>query len=295
MYKPFGIIPAMITPFNDDFSINEQVYRQTLNFYIESGCHALGVGAGTGEYARMTIDQRKQLMNIAVDEVAGRVPIIAGTGCHSTQESIELSQYADSLGIEGCLVITPYYTQTDDEGIYRHYKMISDSVSNTGIIIYNFPAGTNVNINPDIVARLAEEEHICGMKNSTPDFEHLAAVLTKTRNADFNVVTGYESLLIPAISMGATGMFGVSQDIIPKVMVKMYNLAVQGNLKEAIAIHDKYYELFHIIWKEPSPGPTKAALELLGFQAGAPIPPIFPVDEEFKAELKALMQRLDIL
>ena len=295
MYKPFGVIPAMVTTFKDDFTINEKAYRETLNFYINAGCHGLGVAAGTGEYARMSLDQRKQAMRIAVDEVAGRVPIIAGTGCHGTDESVELSQYADSLGIEACLVITPYYTQTNDDGIYRHYKTISDSVSNTGIVIYNFPAGTNVNINPDLVAGLAKEKNIVGIKNSTPDFIHQAALIHKTRGEDFNVITGYESLLLPTLLMGGRGIFAVAPDIIPREMVGMYELAMRGDFKGAVDIHDKYYDMYQIIWEEPSPGPAKAALELLGFEAGPPRPPVFPVTDGYRAKLKSLMQSLEIL
>ncbi|MDL2253865.1 4-hydroxy-tetrahydrodipicolinate synthase [Ruminococcaceae bacterium OttesenSCG-928-I18] len=295
MYRLSGVVPAMVTPFCEDSSINEEVFRELVNVYIEAGCHALGVGGGTGEYVFMSTEERKQLIKICMEEVAGRVPVIAGTGCHSTEETIELSQFADNLGAAACLVITPHYNKTNDEGLYQHYKRLNDSVTNVGIVLYNYPDGTNVDISPSVVHRLAGEKNIIGIKSSTC-FDSTMKMIHATEDYDnFGVFTGFEGMLVHTLISGGTGTYGVVQDIVPKAMVKMYELALSGKINEAMKLHDKYYKLFDMVYEEPSPGPVKAALSMLGFKVGNPRMPILPASDDFLKKMRNAMEEMDIL
>ncbi|WP_339237834.1 dihydrodipicolinate synthase family protein [Oceanobacillus sp. FSL W7-1281] len=180
MYKPTGMIPAMPTPFNEDGSINFSAYQGLINHLVDGGVHCLLAGGSTGEYSLMSLEERKSLLKAAVEYAGGRVPVMAGTSAHREEETLELTKYAAEVGADCALVVTPYYMTTSEEGMKAYYKKLA-AEAGIGIVIYHYPAATNVELSPEFIAELSEEEGIVAVKNTT-DQEHTCKVIALTKD-----------------------------------------------------------------------------------------------------------------
>ena len=294
MYKMEGIIPAMITPFNQNYSLNEKGFREVLRFLINKKVHCILVGGSTGEYTLMEKEERKRIIELAVEEANGEVPIMAGTAYQSTEQTIELTKFAAEAGADSALIITPHYPKPAEEGLKNHYRKIAENVD-IPIIIYHWPGGTGVTISPEDVLELSELKNLAGIKNTAPQ-EHTNELIQLTKDcADFNVVTGWETLLLPTISCGGTGGIGVAHNVVPEQMIKIYDLSNAGKVEEARYIHNQLLPLYKLLFKEPSPGPIKAALELLGLPAGPSRLPILPVANSLRKELQEELTKLGVI
>jgi 4-hydroxy-tetrahydrodipicolinate synthase len=290
---PKGIYVPVITTFNDDESIDFASYKKVIDFVIENGVHGLLIGGTTGEYHVMSAEERKSLIKAACEYAAGRVPVMAGVGCFTAKDTIELANFAAECGAEYGLVLPPYYHHTTDAGIVDFYKEIAAN-SKVGIVIYNYPGATNVEMPPEMIYELSQEENIVSVKESA-DFGHLCQVLTLTSDVDnFTVFTGEEHFILPTFSVGGQGAFGILINLLPKEIVKIYELAMAGDLKAATELNSKIRGIYGLMEVEgnPYPGPVKAGMDMIGMKGGKVRKPLTQPTDDLKAKMKEQLIKL---
>lgn len=293
MYRPIGMIPAMPTPLNEDESINFSGYEKLINHLIDGGVHCLLAGGSTGEYSMMSTEERKEVIKAAVDYADGRVPIMAGTSEHRLNETVELTKYAEEIGADCALIITPYYMQTSEEGIKNYYEQVAKA-TNIGIVIYHYPGATNVTLTPEFIAELSEIEGIVGVKNTT-DQEHTCKVIALTKdNEGFSVLTGSEHLILPTLAVGGDGATGIIHNLVPDQIVEMYDLFKnKKDIDGALKINQRLLPLYDYVEAEPVPGPIKAGLDLIGLEGGNVRDPLVEASNELKEKMRETLNRLD--
>ncbi|MEP9819820.1 4-hydroxy-tetrahydrodipicolinate synthase [Staphylococcus xylosus] len=293
MYRPIGMIPAMPTPLNEDESINFSGYEKLINHLIDGGVHCLLAGGSTGEYSMMSTEERKEVLKAAVDYADGRVPIMAGTSEHRLNETIELTKYAEEIGADCALIITPYYMQTSEEGIKNYYEQVAKA-TNIGIVIYHYPGATNVTLTPEFIAELSEIEGIVGVKNTT-DQEHTCKAIALTKdNEGFSVLTGSEHLILPTLAVGGDGATGIIHNLVPDQIVEMYDLFKnKKDIDGALKINQRLLPLYDYVEAEPVPGPIKAGLDLIGLEGGNVRDPLVEASNELKEKMRETLNRLD--
>ncbi|WP_164667244.1 4-hydroxy-tetrahydrodipicolinate synthase [Virgibacillus doumboii] len=286
MFKPFGVIPALPTPMNEDNSIDFNGIEQIMDYVIEGGVNGLLAGGSASEYSLMSFEERKEVLQFVCNYSNGSVPIMAGTGCHRTEDTIELTQYAAEVGADCALVITPYYMQTSRQGIIDHYKTVAEK-SSIGIVLYNYPEVTNVQLDPELIYELSQIDGIVGIKN-TDEMQHNSKVISLTKdNPNFSVLTGFEHLILPALAVGGHGTIGVVHNLVPEKIVRIYDLIVhENNLREATWLNQELLSLYNLIEEEPIPGTIKAGLEVLGLPGGKSRLPLVPASKEFKSTIE---------
>jgi 4-hydroxy-tetrahydrodipicolinate synthase len=292
MYKPFGMIAALPTPMNEDNSIDYKGLEQVIEHLIDGGIHCLLVGGSTGEYSLMTVEERKAVIKFVCETSNGRIPVMAGTGCHRTEDTIALTQYAAEVGADCALVINPYYMTTSRQGIIDHYKAVAESV-NIGIVIYHYPDATGVELDPELIHEISQIDGIVGIKN-TADGIHTSKLIALTKdNPNFSVLTGFEHLIVPTLAIGGQGAVGLIHNLVPKKIVKLYDLIVnENNLKEATKLNQELLDLYNAIEEETIPGTLKAGLEVLGLSGGPSRLPLVPSSEKFKSKIEAILNEL---
>ncbi len=295
MYKLYGMIPAMPTPFKEDSSIDYDGVKRLLNHLIDGGVHAILVGGSTGEYSLMTPEERRSLIKTACEEANGRVPIIAGTGCHRPEDTIALTQYAAEVGADAALVLPPYYMQTSRQGIIDYFKTVAEN-SPIGIVIYNYPSATGVDLDPELIFELSKIDKIVGLKD-TADLEHTCKVIALTKdNENFGVVNGFEHLIMGTLASGGDGTMGIVHNLAPREMVRIYDLIVkENNLAEALKISQRLTPLYTYMEEEPFPGPVKAALDIMGLPGGLPRRPITPPSDAMKEKLEKALKEAGLI
>lgn len=292
MFKPVGMIPAMPTPFTESGEINFEAYRDLIEHLVDGGVHCLLAGGSTGEYSLMTKDERKSVIKAAVEYSDSRVPIMAGTGASTTKDTIELTQYAAEAGADCALVLPPYYMKTSEQGIIDYFSEVA-AESSIGIVIYHYPDATNVDLSPELLAELSKIEGIVGVKN-TEDQEHTCKVIALTKdNDDFSVLTGFEHLILPTLAVGGDGATGIVHNLVPKEIVEMYDLFTkEGDIAGAIEANQKLLSLYDYVEAEPSPGPVKAGLDILGIKGGTVRKPLVPASDELKERIEGALAKL---
>lgn len=290
---PKGIIVPMVTPFNDDESIDFPAYKKVIDHVIDNGVHGILVGGTTGEYHVMPLEERKALIKAGCEYAAGKVPVMAGVGCFTAKESIELANYAAECGAQWGLVLPPYYHHTTDQGVVDFYKEIAAN-SKVGIVIYNYPGATSVAMSPEMIYELAQEENIVSVKESA-DFGHLCQTLTLTKDVEnFTVFTGEEHFILPTFAVGGQGAFGILINLLPKEMVQLYDLAMANDLNAARELNQKLSGFYGLMECEgnPYPGPVKAGLDLIGIKGGKVRKPLTQPTDDLKARMKAQLVKL---
>lgn len=291
---PKGIFVPLITPFNDDESIDFQSYNKVIDFQVENGVHGLLVGGTTGEYHVMSLEERKSLIKAGCEFAAGRVPVMAGVGCFTAKETIELANYAAECGAKWGLVLPPFYHHTTDEGIVAFYKEIAAG-SKIGIMIYNYPGATNVHMSPEMIYELSQVENIVSVKESA-DYGHLCQVVALTKeNPNFTVFTGEEHFIFPTLCIGGQGAFGILVNLLPKEMVELHDLVVEKkDIEAARALNNKISGIYGLMEAEgnPYPGPVKAAMDLIGIKGGKVRKPLTQPTDDMKAKLKEQLNKL---
>jgi 4-hydroxy-tetrahydrodipicolinate synthase len=292
MYKPFGMIPALPTPMKDDNSIDYKGLEQLIQHLIDGGMNCLLVGGSTGEYSLMSMEERKEVIQFVCDTSKGRIPVMAGTGCHRTEDTIELTKYAAEAGADCALVINPYYMTTSRQGIIDHYKAVAEN-SSIGIVIYHYPDATGVEMDPELINEISQIDGIVGIKN-TADGEHTSKLIALTKdNPNFAVLTGFEHLILPTLAIGGHGAVGVAHNLAPRKIAKLYDLVVnENNLKEATKLNQDLLDLYNAIEEETIPGTVKAGLEALGLSGGSSRLPLVPASENFKSRIENVLIEL---
>lgn len=257
-----GSIVAIVTPFNIDGSIDYTAFDNLIEFHVENETDGIVVCGTTGEAATLNKEEYANLIKHSVEKVNKRIPVIAGTGTNSTSEAIENSCLAESLGVDGILVVAPYYNKPSRNGLKDYFTQISKAVS-VPIVLYNVPGRTACNIPVDLVVELANElENVVGIKEASGNLEQLACLL-KDKPSDFMVFSGDDALAFQAVCMGADGVISVIANIIPKEFHTLMNAAEKGDLNQARAIYFKYLKLIQLCFIESNPIPVKTGLAVM--------------------------------
>jgi 4-hydroxy-tetrahydrodipicolinate synthase len=266
MYKPEGILPALVTPFTDDAkSIDEERLRALVSHCLELGVHGVVPCGTTGEFVNLTIEEKKRVIKIVVDEVNGKVPVVAGTGASGTNEAVEMTRYAKDAGATAALIVVPYYLKPADRGIYEHYFTIASQVD-LPIILYNIPQCTGLPLPWQMVEDLAQIPNIVGVKDSSGQLSFILAVLEKVRDK-INVLCGHDEVVVAALAAGCSGAILASANIIPDIWVQIYNHIKNGQLQKARELQYSVQKIARIIAGSGAVG-TKAALNMMKIKVG---------------------------
>jgi 4-hydroxy-tetrahydrodipicolinate synthase len=283
----------MITPFNEDLKIDEANYREFIRFQIDNGCQLLTMGT-TGESATLSHEEHHEAIKITVDEAkkSGKDPfVLAGAGSNATYESISLCQYAEKIGVDGLLVVVPYYNKPMQHSLIEHYSAIADSTS-LPIILYNVPSRTVRNLDPDTVVKLAnKKDNIVGIKEASGNIDQITQII-KDAPDDFIMLSGDDSMTYHIMALGGIGVISVVSNIIPAKIFEFTKSMNAGDWDKARKIQLELYDLFKVLFIETNPGPVKYAAELMGImnkRMRLPLtPPLDPACEKIKGVLKKL-------
>jgi 4-hydroxy-tetrahydrodipicolinate synthase len=259
MFK--GAIVAIVTPFKDG-KVDEDALRGLIEFQIANGTDGIVPCGTTGESATLTHEEHDRVIEITIDAVKKRVPVIAGTGSNSTAEALRLTKHAYEAGADGALIVCPYYNRPTQEGLYQHYKMIAENVP-IPIIPYNIPSRTGVNLLPETVAKLAKINNIVGIKEASGSIKQMSDVIGLCGDA-FAVLSGDDLFTLPLLAMGGAGIISVISNVAPADMAGLVDAFAAGDLTKARALHHKMSPLIEALFVEVNPTPAKAALYLMG-------------------------------
>lgn len=261
--KPIvGSIVALVTPMREDGSVDVDRLRSLIDWHIAEGTDCIGVVGTTGESPTVTVPEHHEVIRVAVEHAAGRVPIMAGAGANSTAEAIELSKYAKSVGADCTLQVVPYYNKPTQEGIYQHFKSIAEAVD-IPLVLYNVPGRTVADMLPETVLRLAQVPNIVGIKEATGNIDR-AAWLIKQAPQGFSIYSGDDPTAIALMLLGGHGNVSVTANVAPRLMHELCMAAIQGDAKRAVEIHMRLLPLHKQLFVEPNPIPVKWALQRLG-------------------------------
>jgi 4-hydroxy-tetrahydrodipicolinate synthase len=259
MFK--GAIVAIVTPFKDG-QVDEESLRNLIEFQIANGTDGIVPCGTTGESSTLSHEEHDQVIEITIDAVKKRVPVIAGTGSNSTEEAMRLTRHAYEAGADGALMVCPYYNRPTQEGLYQHYKIVAESVP-IPIIPYNIPGRTGVNMLPETVARLSKISNIVGIKEASGSIKQMQDVITLC-GSDFAVLSGDDFFTLPLLLIGGKGVISVISNIAPGDMAAMTDAFEKGDLKTARQLHDKMVPMIDALFIETNPVPVKAALSMMG-------------------------------
>jgi len=291
-----NVITAMITPFNEDFSINKEKYREFIRFQIDNGCQPLTMGT-TGESATLSHNEHHYAIDITVDEAkkSGKDPfVLAGTGSNSTQESISLCQYAEKAGADGCLIVVPYYNKPVQHSLIDHFSAIADSIS-LPIILYNVPSRTGRNLEPETVSKLAySKDNIVGIKCASGNIDQITKIV-KTTPEDFIVLSGDDGMTFHIMALGGKGVVSVASNIIPAKIVEFTSTMLKGNWEKAKEKQFELYDLFKVLFIETNPGPVKYAAELMGIMNKRMRLPLTPPLVDNQEKINIILNNLNLI
>jgi 4-hydroxy-tetrahydrodipicolinate synthase len=287
-----GSIIPLITPFRDG-AVDEKAFRALIDWHIEQGSHGLVPCGTTGESATLTHDEHKRVTEICVEQTAGRVPVYAGAGSNATHEAIDFSVHAEHSGADGLLIVAPYYNKPTQEGIYQHFKAISEAV-NLPIIVYNIPGRVVVDIQVPTMKRISELRNIEGVKDSTGDVSRISDQRLAC-GKDFILLCGDDPLALGMAAHGAVGCISVTANIAPKLCSDFQNAVAAGDFATALDLHDRLMPLHRALFVEASPGPIKYAAGLMGLCSDEMRLPMVPISAASRDRVKAAMTEIGLL
>lgn len=288
-----GCGTAIVTPFVDDTNVNYEEFAKLLEFQIANNVDAIIVCGTTGEAATMSLDERKKTIKFAVDTVNKRVPVIAGTGANCTASAIEMTKYAESIGVDGALVVTPYYNKTTQAGLIAHYTAIASSTT-LPIILYNVPSRTGVNIAPETCYELSKINNIVAVKEASGNISQVAEIANLCKD-NLSIYSGNDDQIVPILSLGGIGVISVLSNIVPNETHLMVHEYLNGNTSKSLELQLKYIKLIKALFCEVNPIPVKAGLNMIGFNVGTPRLPLIEMSENGKNKLKSELLALDLL
>ncbi|QED49825.1 4-hydroxy-tetrahydrodipicolinate synthase [Cytobacillus dafuensis] len=285
----FGqVLTAMVTPFDQNGEIDFQATRILVNYLIENGSDGLVVAGTTGESPTLTVEEKVELSKFVVKAVDGRVPVIAGTGSNNTRASISLTRQAEEAGVDGIMLVAPYYNKPSQEGLFQHFKAISESTA-LPIMLYNIPGRSVVNISVETIVRLSKIENIVAVKEASGDLDAMAKIISDTAD-DFTLYSGDDGLTLPVLAIGGAGIVSVASHIIGNEMQDMINLFKNGDVEGAASAHRSLLPIMKALFAAPSPSPVKAALNMRGIYAGGVRLPLVALNNEEKSALEEALQ-----
>ena len=291
LFKGAGV--ALVTPFRQDESVSYEELASLVEYQIAGKTDAIIVCGTTGEPVTMTEEERLAVIAFVVKQVRGRCPVIAGTGGNCTKTVVELSQKVEVLGVDGLLVVTPYYNKASQKGLFEHYKRVAEAVD-IPIIMYNVPSRTGVNLLPDTAVRLAKEcRNIVAVKEASGNLSQVAELMSKARGI-LDVYSGNDDQILPILSLGGIGVISVLSNIAPRDTHDMVMAYLDGNIQRAQELQLKYVDVIQNLFREVNPIPVKKALEFIGFDTHILRLPLTEMESENAQRLKDAMNRIDI-
>lgn len=290
MFK--GSLVAIVTPMHEDGGLDLERFRSLLDFHIAEGTDGVVVVGTTGESPTVDFDEHHLLMQTAVDHVAGRIPVIAGTGANSTREAIDLSIFAKNSGVDACLSVAPYYNKPTQEGLYQHFKAIAEAV-NIPHILYNVPGRTVSDIHNDTALRLAEIPNIVGIKDATGDIGRGSDLLLRAP-PDFSIYSGDDISSLALLLLGGHGVISVTANVAPRMMHDLCIAAKAGDINTARSINNKLLRLHNDLFIEANPIPVKWAVAKMGLIGHGIRLPLTPLSDQYHALILEAMQSANI-
>ena len=292
IFKGAGV--AIVTPFHEDGSVNFEKFAELVEFQIENGTDAIIVCGTTGESSTLTHEEHLEVIKFCAETVKGRVPVIAGTGSNCTETAVYLSTEAEKYGVDGLLLVSPYYNKTTQKGLFEHYKKIADSVK-LPIILYNVPSRTGCNILPQTVVKLCSEVHnIVGVKEASGNMEQITK-LASLAQGKIDIYSGNDDHIVPILALGGKGVISVLSNVAPKqthdICAKFFEGDVEGSCKEQL----RAIELCDALFCEVNPIPVKTALKLMGKDTGTLRRPLCEMEEANLEKLRTAMKNYGIL
>lgn len=287
-----GSMVALVTPMNADNSLNYNELHALVEWHIEQGTHAIVAMGTTGESATLTVEEHLDVVKRVVDQVNGRLPVIAGTGANSTSEAIELTQAAKDAGVDACLLVSPYYNKPTQEGLFLHHQLIAKSVA-IPQYLYNVPGRTAVDMKPETALRLASVPNIAGIKEATGDLER-AKFLIDSAPEGFSIISGDDATAVELILLGGHGDISVTANVVPNAVARMCELALAGEAEAARAINNQLMKLHQDLFIESSPIPVKWAVSQLGLISSGIRLPLTPLSSQYHSVIKAAMQQAGV-
>jgi len=283
-----GSMVALVTPMHADNSLDWEALHTLVDWHLEQGTHAIVAMGTTGESATLDVEEHIAVIKKVVDQVNGRIPVIAGTGANATSEAVEWTQAAKDVGADACLLVTPYYNKPTQEGLFLHHQYIAKAVA-IPQILYNVPGRTGVDMKPETALRLAAVPNIIGIKEATGDLER-AKLLIEQAPSSFAIISGDDETAVELILLGGKGDISVTANVVPAAIARMCELALAGKAEEARAINQRLLPLHAAMFVESNPIPVKWAVEQLGMiQSGIRLP-LTPLSAQYHQQVKAAMQ-----
>lgn len=278
---------ALVTPFTND-GINYEVLKELIEFHIENETDAIIVCGTTGEPSTMTFDEWKGVVEFAVKNVKGRIPVIAGTGSNDTKTAVMRTEVAKSIGVDGVLVVTPYYNKTTQHGLIVHYKLVNEV--GIPIIVYNVPGRTGLNLTADTAYELSKFSNVVAIKEASGNFSQIAEIAAKCGD-ELHIYSGNDDQVVPVLSLGGKGVISVSANVIPNDVHRMVKCFLSGDLEESRRLQLKAVDLINTLFFETNPIPVKEAVRQIGFDVGKCRLPLVDVDEAGQIKISKALER----
>ena len=294
-FVPKGIIPAMVTPLDDQGHINEGALRKLTNHLIDGGVHGLFPVGSQGEFFSLTFEQKKEAIRIVVDETRDQVPVYAGTGAVTTREAIETTKMAQDLGVSAVSAITPFFLVPSQRELIAHYTAIAKACPNLPILLYSNPDRTQVPFPTSTVLELAAVENIVGIKDSSGDMSLTAEYIRLTRGMDFHVLMGRDTLIYAALCYGAKGSICATGNVDPRVPVEIYEAFLAGDHQRALEAQYRLAPLRIAFGLGTFPVVIKEALNMIGIEAGPAVPPVGPMTRENREKLRKILMEMGLI
>src|SRR5215213_383897 len=290
-----GCATALVTPFTADGAVDEPRLRDLIDYQITGGIRILVPCGTTGESVTMNDDENKLVIRTTVELARGRAKVVAGTGSNSTAVTIQRSQAARELGVDGVLTVAPYYNKPTQEGLYAHFRAVAEAVNNLPVVIYNVPGRTSSNISAETTLRLAHDvENIVAVKEASGNLSQIMEIL-RGRPEGCRGISGDDSLTLPLIALGADGLISVASNEAPEMMSRLNDLALAGKWDDARALHYRLLPLMEGNFIESSPGPVKAGLALMGLIEENLRLPLVPVQEKTRNRMHEILTEVGLL
>ncbi|MBE3578194.1 MAG: 4-hydroxy-tetrahydrodipicolinate synthase [Limnochordales bacterium] len=294
MQPVFGrLITAMVTPFDKDLAVDYGRAAALARRLVETGSDGVVVCGTTGESPTLTREEKLNLFRTVAEAIGGKAMVIAGTGTNSTRDTIELSQAAEKAGVDGLLLVVPYYNKPPQEALYQHFQAVARSTS-LPIMLYNVPGRTGTNLAPETVARLAEIENIRAIKEAAGNLDQVSE-LRRLVPDDFAIYSGDDSLTLPMLALGAAGVVSVASHLVGRRLREMIDSFLAGKVAEATRIHLELFPLFRALFLTTNPIPVKRMLQLVGEDMGGLRPPLMPATPAETERLRAVLQQLGLI
>ncbi len=290
----FGeLLTAMVTPFTSEGTVDYEQAAELARHLVDNGSDGLVVLGTTGEVPTLTEEEKLKLLETVTETVGEEASIVAGTGCYCTQESIYLTQKAEEIGVDGVMLVTPYYNKPPQAGLYNHFKTVAETTQ-LPVIVYNVPSRTGRNVEPETIARLAEVDNIVGVKEASGDAAQAAKINALT-DEEFYIYSGDDSLTLPLLAVGGTGVVSVASHLKGTAIKEMITAFKAGNIEEAAAKNKELNKLFAAMFLTTNPIPVKKSLNLIGHEVGGLRPPLVELAPELTDELKQVLAEYDLV